>query len=86
MNPLVKLTFGFRLADQANNSLIRAKQKQPYMVMLRCVLMGLQCVPICLIIFLSHLRDTRRDLVQYSLNGWVLFNIKLRSCLVKHLF
>lgn len=26
MNPLVKLTFGFSLADQANNSLIHSKQ------------------------------------------------------------
>lgn len=73
MKPLVKLTFGFRLADQENNSLIHSKQKQPYMVMLHCVLMGLHYVPICIIIFLSHLRETQGGLAQYSLNGWVLF-------------
>lgn len=70
MNPLVKLTFGFRLADRANNSLIRAKEKQPYMVMLRCVLLGLYYVPICLImVFLSHQREIQGDLAQCSLNS-----------------
>lgn len=70
MNPLVKLTFGFGLADRANNSLIRAKEKQPYMVMLRCVLLGLYYVPICLfMVFLTHQREIQGDLSQCSLNS-----------------
>lgn len=64
------LTLGFRLADLANSSLIHTKEKQPYMATLRCVLLGLCYVSICLIVaFVSHQREIQGDLAPCSLNS-----------------